>query len=616
MDIVVAINRHAVGTTLIVNHWFHEKSVRLAAAGICVTKEPQPGFGLCWELFAGSARWTTALTKAGWGALTPVEILDDARHDILSVLFLEVVFRVAKARVVQLVHSGTPCSSLSRAITPAWRDASFPMGLPSLSGTAKAKVEQGNSLTNTAMSILKMFHDHDAAVSDENSETSFHWQMPAVTALYTSALFYVALIDVCQFSTLYKKGTKIRGNYRALLLLGRRCCCKSKHSVILRGSVKVDGRWVTRTSLASPYPLPLVNLWAEVVCDLCCTMSLQNTCDFVAAKTHSSFRSEDLLGPDLNLTGLGDTRLVSAGVTIRYSHIDDRATIGPDAVSVQTKAEQWYSNIVKAGFIVKEPPVAEAQERYIGFSSQVSPGRWQLPPKLLARLDRALLWLTQQRTVQVSVLRSVTGVIVWVLLLRRSMLSILYTVFDIFRNYEDMQVIKISSALRGELMTVRRILPLVYGDTGRLVSPVVLAQDAEGGGENDLGGWGCGCAVPEPKSVVSLALKMLSRTVPQDVQLLSGDIHIAAGPYGYSDEAVPVDWITDLTWYDLLAREHHHYEHIHIHEARALLRSLEIATKTGVFRRSYMLALEDNQAVVGAFAKGRSTNYNFSGTNC
>ncbi len=42
------------------------------------------------------------------------------------------------------------------------------------------------------------------------------------------------------------------------------------------------------------------------------------------------------------------------------------------------------------------------------------------------------------------------------------------------------------------------------------------------------------------------------------------------------------------------------------------MRSLEIATKTGVFRRSYMLALEDNQAVVGAFAKGRSTNYNFN----
>ena len=75
VDLVIAINNHAVGASLVRSHHLHESAV-LKAGPVQMQHQTKTG-RVCWELFAGSAGWTNALVALGWGALTPI----DHEHD-------------------------------------------------------------------------------------------------------------------------------------------------------------------------------------------------------------------------------------------------------------------------------------------------------------------------------------------------------------------------------------------------------------------------------------------------------------------------------------------------------------------------------------------------------
>ena len=61
-------------------------------------------------------------------------------------------------------------------------------------------------------------------------------------------------------------------------------------------------------------------------------------------------------------------------------------------------------------------------------------------------------------------------------------------------------MIRSSRAVRAELRVARLLLSLAWGDTHRLIAPIVLAQDAEGVNERDAGGWGIGFSCPPPSA--------------------------------------------------------------------------------------------------------------------
>jgi hypothetical protein len=133
----------------------------------------------------------------GWSYITPVEINNNAKHDLTDMFFVEKVLMVGKAGIVDLSHSGTPCSSMSQALTPPWRSVEHPKGLPGLSGAALQKVKVGNIITTAVAMILVAFDDWGVAVTEENPKTSFHWLHPDVVKLFTSALQFVTFIKYC-----------------------------------------------------------------------------------------------------------------------------------------------------------------------------------------------------------------------------------------------------------------------------------------------------------------------------------------------------------------------------------------------------------------------------------
>ena len=183
-------------------------------------------------------------------------------------------------------------------------------------------------------------------------------------------------------------------------------------------------------------------------------------------------------------------------------------------------------------------------------------------------------------------------------------------VFDLFRVYHDTDSVWMSRAVRSELNSARKLLPLAYGDVGRRVLPVVVAQDAEGESNRGLGGWGLGVGFPPPQQIVSVALSSLGRGIPKEELLALRNAGVEGGCHQLSDLNIPSAWTDGSTrWYDLLARAHSYQESIHLYEARTLLRSIEIIAKCVHARRSHLVALEDNSTVVGAFARGRSPKW-------
>ena len=186
------------------------------------------------------------------------------------------------------------------------------------------------------------------------------------------------------------------------------------------------------------------------------------------------------------------------------------------------------------------------------------------------------------------------------------MLSVFYDIFAWIGRHDSDTWARTPERVRAEVRAARRLLSLCFGDVTAGVLPVLFAQDAEGDSNRGLGGWGLGVGFPDEEGLLRVLSESIGRGVPRDMDLSLSCIS-ALQWVRTGDEQIPLSW-TDgtLPWHDVLARAHSYHEHITVCEARVLLRSYEIAAKIPQFRRARMLALEDNQAVKGSWAKGRS----------
>ncbi|CAE8690559.1 unnamed protein product [Polarella glacialis] len=204
VDVMIAVNLYAVGKSMFSSRSLHLTGV-LNSAHLNLSGVPSEGAGVVWEFFAGSAVWTKALSKRGYAYLIPIEITDCPHLDLLHYLFVEKCILVLRAKLVDAAHFGTPCSSLSIAMTPPWRIAEYPFGFPNLVGVAAAKVRVGNALSAVAAQLIGVCDECGVAVTDENSATSWHWKLPVIIALYARALAFEALLCYCAHGKLWRK---------------------------------------------------------------------------------------------------------------------------------------------------------------------------------------------------------------------------------------------------------------------------------------------------------------------------------------------------------------------------------------------------------------------------
>ena len=108
------------------------------------------------EIFAGKARFTRAMKKAGWSTLPPVEI--NVEGDNLA-LRRKIEAWIASV-CVRLAHFGTPCTTFSKTRKhdggpPLVRTRRFLNGVPFLSAKNKEKVRLGTLFLDITLQLCE-----------------------------------------------------------------------------------------------------------------------------------------------------------------------------------------------------------------------------------------------------------------------------------------------------------------------------------------------------------------------------------------------------------------------------------------------------------------------------
>ena len=121
---------------------------------------------------------------------------------------------------------GTPCSSLSRAIRPPVRTATFPLGLPGVSQEWQAKIGVGNTCALATAKLCTALHALGRPWMIENPRTSFLWLLPCIQRLRDLPRTVLITCDMCAFGTRYRKRTGLLvGNCDPQDLLRLQCLC-------------------------------------------------------------------------------------------------------------------------------------------------------------------------------------------------------------------------------------------------------------------------------------------------------------------------------------------------------------------------------------------------------
>ena len=237
------------------------------------TMANRPRF-FCLEIFAGTARLSTALKKAGVCCF-PVDVCIFPSHNVLLSDIENSISHFIQSGRVKFVWLGMPCTTFSRArkhdgVGPGpLRSSEYLWGLPDLNVRDKKKLLQGNELFLFTLRILKLCDRLHIPFIIENPFSSMAWEVPSMRRFIQSSNCLECNLDFCMFGERWKKPTKLVYKYLCLDSLALRCnssshiCSRTgQPHVPLKG---VDGNGKFMTLVAQPYPWQMVASLASVL---------------------------------------------------------------------------------------------------------------------------------------------------------------------------------------------------------------------------------------------------------------------------------------------------------------------------------------------------------------
>ena len=195
------------------------------------------GRGAPFSSFSGCGRLTGACSSLCLGVSVPFEIKNGSEFDLIDRRVQAVVLKWIRARRVWFFHSGTVCARLfgRRYLIPACVGCLW--SVPASCFEWCASVGSLGCVTRS--------RTRPPRLSSSGSRLALPCVGPAWSRSFT--------MRNCRFGTAWLKPTRIVTNLPDLAVLGVRCAGGHTH-VPLRGQVRIDGKWVWRTSLAGAYP--------------------------------------------------------------------------------------------------------------------------------------------------------------------------------------------------------------------------------------------------------------------------------------------------------------------------------------------------------------------------
>ena len=207
------------------------------------------------DLFSGVGAVARELARLSGRWVLSYDILNSKEQDLLKPEVQKEVIKLIKQGSFVGIGAAPVCSSMSRAITPAWRTVAQPEGTQGLSSCQQAKVEAGNQFAKFIAQVGMLCLQLDLPFWFENPWLSFLWWIPSIQSLRSELGVGFWLLDFCAFGTPWRKRTRILTNTQ---LRGQRTLCPGcKRLQLLRGrSGEHKQSW---TKLAEPYPIRLAS---------------------------------------------------------------------------------------------------------------------------------------------------------------------------------------------------------------------------------------------------------------------------------------------------------------------------------------------------------------------
>lgn len=237
------------------------------------------------EVFAGSARLSLALTRAG----LPCLALDSPRNQqkpVAPCISLDLTLPRHSATLgaflsmaeLTFVHFAPPCGTASRArekslpesisrslskVPLPLRSNLFPLGLPGLKGDDLSRVNAANVLYSTTAELCTGLHSLGKLFSVENPHNSLMWETPYFKRLSSLEGVFQVSFDHCMHGGSRPKKTLLITNCSSLRALESHCDSSHEHSPW--GRILHEGKWRWATALETAYPPLLCTRWAAAI---------------------------------------------------------------------------------------------------------------------------------------------------------------------------------------------------------------------------------------------------------------------------------------------------------------------------------------------------------------
>ena len=209
-----------------------------------------PDFAGCLDLFSGQKGAAKALAMQARTWVLAFDIEEGSDQDLRDVRVQEFVFSLVNTGAAVGLGFSPPSSSFSRAVRPPWRSAAQPEGLSGLSGTAGARVAEGNLQAEFIGKTVKLCLTLNIHFWVESPYDSFLWDHPALSYLNPKSPESCFAVDMCRFNAPFRKRTRIFTN---LHLRGIRMFCQGGHNH-RRLQGHAPGRHCCWTEVAQTFP--------------------------------------------------------------------------------------------------------------------------------------------------------------------------------------------------------------------------------------------------------------------------------------------------------------------------------------------------------------------------
>ena len=313
--------------------------------------------------------------------------------------------------------------------------------------------------------------------------------------------------------------------------------------------------------------------------------------------------------------------ILKEGQAAAYVHVDDGLLVSVPPPSLGSKPmsdvllDAAVAELRLLGFVVNDIRPDGHTDKIVGFSPGVRRPTLELPANKLSLMWSAMGTTAAMKAVPVRLVATLLGMWVWAALVRREVLAVPFHIFAFVRAFEGIggNVWWWPSALR-EWKAMRALLPTLWVDLGLPLASTIFASDAQGAGEvvGDHGGYGLVAASVDS----DLALEVLAagRQPKRTVIDLSGDVSKIKDPTRVFQRAVPYSSVpaslfSTAVWVPVGHGRWKFTDHITLGEARSVVKLLRILSQIPQCHQHHLIVLEDNMAVCGSAAKGRSSSY-------